>query len=104
MAQHKDKLQYMCHRFIRNNSLDEVPFVCELLHYSVPTEFHYAHCPVDQQRDLGVFISSDLSRSPHIRTIADKAQKKAAWVLNVFCARSPDILLTIYKSMVHYKE
>ena len=98
MALHKDKFEYMCHRFKRNNSLDELPFVSELFHYSVP--HGTSLCPVDQLRDLGVLISSDLSWSPHIRTIADKARKKAAWVLSVFYTRSPDVMLTLYKSMV----
>ena len=71
VALHQDKFEYMCHIFKRNNSLDELPFVCELFHYSVPDRTPL--CPVDQLRDLEVLISSDLSWSSHIRTISDKS-------------------------------
>ena len=53
-----------------------------------------------QLRDLGVLVSSDLSWSLHIRSIADKARQKASWVLSVFRTRSPEIMLTLHKSMV----
>ena len=98
MALHKDKFEYICHRYNKNDSLSELPFTCELFQYSVSNEKLLQ--PVHQLRDLGVLISSDLSWSPHIRAIADKARKKAAWVLSVFYTRTPEVMLTLYKSMV----
>ena len=98
MMLHKDKFEYMCHKSIKNNPLDELPFVSDLYQYSVSNDTSL--CPIHQLRDLGVLVSSDLSWSPHIREIADKARKKAAWVLSVFYTRSPEIMLTLYKSMV----
>ena len=56
--------------------------------------------PVHQLRDLGVTVCDDGSWTPHIREIACKARQKAAWVLSVFYTRSPDVMLTLYKSMV----
>ena len=56
--------------------------------------------PTHPLRDLGVLVSSNLSWSPHIRSITDKARQKASWVLSVFHTRSPAIMLTLYKSMV----
>ena len=98
MALHKDKFEYMCHRHNRHNALIELPFVSELYQYSVSDDKSLA--PVSQLRDLGVLVSNDLSWSPHIIAIANKARQKAAWVLSVFQTRSPVIMLTLYKSMV----
>ena len=98
VALHKEKFEYICHRYNKNDSLSELPFTCELFQYSVSNEKLLQ--PVHQLRDLGVLISSDLSWSPHIRAIADKARKKAAWVLSVFYTRTPEVMLTLHKSMV----
>ena len=101
MALHKDKFEYMCHRLNRKNTLElaELPFVAELHQYSVSAQGN-SLTPVGQLRDLGVLVSDDLSWTPHIKSIANKARQKAAWVLSVFQTRSPVIMLTLYKSMV----
>ena len=98
MTLHKDKFEYMCHKHCKHLVLDELPFVSELFQYWVSQDISLR--PVHQLRDLGILISSDLSWSPHIKAISDKARKKAAWVLSVFHTRSPEIMLTLYKSMV----
>ncbi len=98
MALHKDKFEYMCHRFNNQHDLSHLPFVCDLFRYSVSDEISLE--PVQQLRDLGILVSIDLSWSPHIRAIANKARQKASWVLSVFHTRSPNIMLTLYKSMV----
>ena len=98
MMLHKDKFEYMCHKSSKNNPLDELPFVSDLYKYSVSDD--KSLCPIHQLRDLGVLVSFDLSWSPHIREITDRARKKAAWVLSVFYTRSSEIMLTLYKSMV----
>ena len=99
MALHKDKFEYMCHQSnSRTNTLAELPFVAELYQYSV--DKGKSLTPVGQLRDLGVLVSNDLSWTPHIKSIANKARQKAAWVLSVFQTRSPVIMLTLYKSMV----
>ena len=43
---------------------------------------------------------SDLSWTHYILDITRKARQKAAWGLSVFHSRSPEIMLTLYKSMV----
>ncbi len=98
MTLHMDKFEYMCHQHNRRSTLVELPFVSELYQYSISHDKSLT--PVGQLRDLGVLISNDLSWTPHIKTIANKARQKAAWVFSVFQTRSPVIMLTLYKSMV----
>ena len=54
-------------------------------------------------KDLGVYISSNLSWTKHINIICDNARKMSAWVLNVFCDRSYQTMLTLYKSMIRLR-
>ena len=53
-----------------------------------------------QLRDLGVTMASDLSWTNYTLDIISRARQKAAWVLSVFHSRSPESMLTLYKSMV----
>ena len=98
MALHRDKFEYMCHKFNKQYMLSELPFVSECYQYHVSNDIILQ--PVHQLRDLGVLVSKDLSWSPHIKSIANKARQKASWVLSIFHTRSTDIMLTLYKSMV----
>ena len=54
--------------------------------------------PVDQIRDLGITVSSNLSWTSHIRSSCDKVRKMAAWVISVFHTRNTGVMLTLYKS------
>ena len=56
--------------------------------------------PTLQLRDLGVTKASDLSWTHYILDITSKTRQKAARVLSVFQSRSPEIMLTLYNSMV----
>ena len=78
--------------------LSELPFMCKHFQYNVADDITLR--PVHQLRDLGILMSSDLSWSPHIRAIANKAHQKASWVLSVFHTRTASVMLTLYKSMV----
>ena len=98
MALHRDKFEYMCRKFNKQYMLSEIPFVSECYQYHVSNNIILQ--PVHQLRDLGVLVSKDLSWSPHIKSIANKARQKASWVLSIFHTRSTDIMLTLYKSMV----
>ena len=97
MTLHKDKFEYMSYQHNRHNNLLEIPFVCEQFQYKVSDTTLLR--PVEQLRDLGVTMSSDIPWSPYIYEITGKARQKAAWVLAVFHSRSKDIMLTLYKSM-----
>lgn len=100
MTLHEDKFEYICHSASKINPSQELalPFVCEQFQY-VTSEDNILR-PVSQLRDLGVTVSHDVSWSPHIRIIANKARQMAAWVFSVFHTRKTDIMLTLYKSMV----
>ena len=98
MTLHKDKFEYMCHSYNKSNYLTDLPLISEYFEYTVSSDITLS--PVHRLRDLGVTVSSDLSWSPHIKTISDKARQKAAWVLSVFHTRSREVMLTLYKSMV----
>ena len=98
MTLHEDKFEYMCHSASKSYHLRELPFVCQ--HFQYATSEGCTLSPVHQLRDLGITVCDDLSWSPHIRSISNKARQKAAWVLIVFYTRSPPVMLTLYKSMV----
>ena len=98
MTLHEDKFEYICHQANKGNLLKELPYICEQFQYTTLSGKNLT--PVSQLRDLGITVSSDLSWSPHIRTICDKARKVAAWVFNVFHNRDPDVMLTLFKSLV----
>ena len=89
MALHKDKFEYMCHKFNKQHILSELPFVSECYQYHVSDDITLH--PVHQLRDLGVLVSNDLTWSPHIKAITNKARQKASWVLSVFHTRSTTI-------------
>ena len=97
MTLHEDKFEYMCHS-ASASPFKEFPFVGECFQYV--TSEGCTLSPVQQLRDLGVTVSEDVSWTPHIQSISSKARQKAAWVLSVFYTRSPEIMLTLYKSMV----
>jgi len=59
MALHKDKFEYMCHKFNHQYELSELPFVIEHYQYSVSKDTTLE--PIHQLRDLGVIVSSNFS-------------------------------------------
>ena len=98
MSLHKDKFEYISYQHNRHNTLTELPFICKQFQYWVSDTTVFR--PTLQLRDLGVTMTSDLSWTHYILDITSKARQKAAWVLSVFYSRSPEIMLTLYKSMV----
>ncbi|KAL5257662.1 hypothetical protein ACHWQZ_G012546 [Mnemiopsis leidyi] len=97
MALHEDKFEYMAHSCNRNNLLEHLPFCSDIYQYSTNKG---SLTPVDQLRDLGVTVCSDLNWTTHVKAIADKARQKAAWLFSVFHTRSSTTMLTLYKSLV----
>ena len=97
MTLHEDKFEYICHAALKHNTLLELPFTNDILQYSTSKGPLSA---TSQVKDLGVLVRDNLSWSPHIHSICQRARQKAAWVLSVFHSRRPDVILTLYKSMV----
>ena len=98
MKLHEDKFELIIHKYRQNNPLYELPFISELMTYTVSNGETLV--PVHKLRDLGVIVTSDLSWSTHISTIACKARSVASWVLSVFKTRDRVTMLTLYKSLV----
>ena len=51
-------------------------------------------------RDLGVTMSSDCTFKEHINNMCQSARNMCAWILRTFKSRSPDLMLTTWKSLV----
>ena len=51
-------------------------------------------------KDSGVLVTSDISWTPQINSIADSARRMSAWTLSVFRNRSETTMLTLFKSMI----
>ena len=99
MALHEDKFEYMAHSCNKKNCnlMEQLPFSSDTYHYSTSKGMLN---PVNCLRDLGVTVCSDLDWTTHIKSIADKARQKAAWVFSVFHTRSQETMVTLYKSLV----
>ena len=52
------------------------------------------------QKDLGVYIDSDLTFANHIEYIITKARRLCGWVLRVFQTRKISVMLTVYKGVI----
>ena len=98
MVLHEDKFELLVHRGNPNESLYELPFVCQTQTYKASGgNMLY---PTDQVKDLGVIVSSDMSWSHHVSSMASRARKVAFWVLSAFKCRNRITMLTPYKSLV----
>ena len=51
-------------------------------------------------KDLGVTMSSDGSFKQHITNMCNSARNMCAWILRTFQSRSPELMLTMWKSLV----
>jgi len=51
-------------------------------------------------RDLGVTMSNTATFSEHINKIAESARDMCSWILRTFKSRSPELMLTTWKSLV----
>ena len=54
----------------------------------------------DHVKDLGVTMSSDCTFKEHINKICESARNMCSWILRTFTSRSPDLMLTTWKSLV----
>ena len=51
-------------------------------------------------RDLGVTMSSDCSFKKHIDNVVEATTKLSAWILRTFRSREPEVMLTLWKTLV----
>ena len=51
-------------------------------------------------RDLGVTMSADGTFKQHITNVCQSARNMCSWILRTFESRSPELMLTLWKSMV----
>ena len=51
-------------------------------------------------KDLGIYISEDLSRDLHITTAINSSKKFANWILRTFTSRNKDIIIFLFKTFV----
>ena len=54
----------------------------------------------DHVKDLGVTVSADGTFKEHINKTCQSAKNMCAWILRTFKSRSPDLMLTTWKSLV----
>ncbi|KAL5255606.1 hypothetical protein ACHWQZ_G010992 [Mnemiopsis leidyi] len=77
---------------------ETLPFMAEAANYTTPNGTTIDRSPL--VRDLGVNMSEDLSWTPHINIMVDKARQISSWVLGVFRDRSKPVMLQLYKSLI----
>ena len=51
-------------------------------------------------RDLGVTMSADAAFKEHVNKICQSAKNMCSWILRTFHSRSPELMLTLWKSLV----
>ena len=99
MQLHEDKFEFLCYRTPAAKSLAEaLPFMADVTNYTTPGGTTLERSPL--VRDLGVNMSEELSWSPHINIMVDKARQISSWVLGVFKDRSKPVMVQLYKSLV----
>ena len=51
-------------------------------------------------KDLGILMSNNMTFSEHINKVCEKARDMCSWILRTFRSRSPQLMLTLWKSLV----
>ena len=95
---HEQKFELLNHFHNSKAPLSELPFHTETLFYKVSGEVTLH--PVENVRDLGVKVSSDMRWSKHVGEMVAKARSKLSWVLSVFKTQDRVVMITLYKSLV----
>ena len=99
MELNDDKFVYLNFNSRPNNFLlANLPFYKENLYYTTPSGKVLESS--SDVSDLGVTFSDNFDWSLHVSSIVQKAKKKAGWALSVFSNRSPQVMVTLYKSMI----
>jgi hypothetical protein len=98
MELHEKKFELLSYRTPSSELLQQLPFTAEFTQYLTPGG--HTLPPKTLVKDLGIYLSSDLSWTPHINIMVDNARKMASWVLGVFSDRTKVVMLQLYKTMV----
>ena len=93
----KANLNSSC-RTPRSKLLEELPFASVWLEYNAPSG--QALLPSETVKDLGLYLSRDLSWSVQVNKAAQSAIKMTNRTLSVFSDRSEDVLMTVLKNLV----
>ena len=96
----ENKFEYLSHK-LKRCLLDNLPFSKEFLSYTTAQGQELE--PIEEARDLGVHISSDLSWTKHIGMMVNKARQSLSWALSVFFDRSASTMVHLYKSFTRSK-
>ena len=98
MKLHEQKFELLNHLLNSKSSFPDLPFFAETLRYKVSSQDILY--PVENVRDLGVMVSSDLSWSTHIGNMVPKARSTLSWVFSVFKTCDKIVMTTLYKSLI----
>ena len=95
---HEGKFELLCHTTGKPKLFHELPFTSQYFEYTTKDGTVITPCSI--VKDLGVFVSSNLSWTPHINILADNGRKLIAWILSVFSDRSELTMMTLYNSII----
>ena len=98
MVLHEGKFELLCHTTGKPKLFHELPFTSQYFEYTTKDGTVITPCSI--VKDLGVFVSSNLSWTPHINILADNGRKLIAWILSVFSDRSELTMMTLYNSII----
>ena len=97
MSLHEHKYELLTHS-LNKRTESELPFSNKFYTYETSNgELIEASTTV---KDLGVHLSSDSTWTPQINIMCDKARQMCSWVLSVFSNRSPEVMMTLFNSMI----
>ena len=96
MVLNENKYVLLTHKHNTNSSMDLFPMAG--IEYTTSGGAQIS--PSDHVRDLGIKVSSDLSWRPHLVNLAKRGRCMAQWVFGVFSSRDPELMITVYKTLV----
>ena len=96
------KFQLLNHKHAAPNSsiqlLSQLPFYNTFFNYKVSEDITIS--PSSSVKDLGIFITSDLSWNMQINKVIKKSKQISAWILNIFYTRDIVTMITLFNSLV----
>ena len=102
MRLNKNKFELICHSLISENGnltlLKTLPFYNQYNQYKIDN--HTFITSTTFVKDLGIFISSDMTWDCHISQLCKTANRISAWILNIFHTRDKLTMITLFNSLV----